>query len=212
VEKPVKKTNLTTLPQRFIDFHHRYRGHFDSKNTLSFCFCVKLSEGAHAGHPKKHGTHGRTPVIGGAKCDDQRFSPMLPGGLNGTVKRCRINVAQRGHQLLGGDESCLLLDESGFEKKGEHSVGVARQWNGRLGQVDNCQVGVFAALGRGTRATLIDYRTLSAGEDGAKTASRAAKMAGIPEAFHLSKHKSNWPWTWSDINANKVFQFGLGGC
>src|SRR3954447_12497800 len=36
-----------------------------------------------------------------------------------------------------------IVDESGFSKKGEHSAGVARQYNGRLGKEDNCQVGVF---------------------------------------------------------------------
>src|SRR4051812_9111104 len=36
-----------------------------------------------------------------------------------------------------------VVDESGFAKKGEHSAGVARQYNGRLGKEDNCQVGVY---------------------------------------------------------------------
>ena len=36
-----------------------------------------------------------------------------------------------------------MIDESGFEKKGEQSAGVQRQWCGRLGKVENCQVGVF---------------------------------------------------------------------
>ena len=36
-----------------------------------------------------------------------------------------------------------VIDESGFAKKGNHSAGVARQHNGRLGKEDNCQVGVF---------------------------------------------------------------------
>jgi len=60
--------------------------------------------------------------------------------------------------LLGGGESVLLFDESAFEKKGCASAGVARQWNGRLGKVDNCQVGVFATLCRGELASLIDVR------------------------------------------------------
>ena len=36
-----------------------------------------------------------------------------------------------------------VIDESGFEKAGTESVGVARQWCGRLGKVENCRVGVF---------------------------------------------------------------------
>jgi SRSO17 transposase len=68
-------------------------------------------------------------------------------------------VAMQADGLLGGtDESALLIDESGITKKGNKSVGVARQWNGRLGKVDNCQVGVYAALSRGPLATLIDTR------------------------------------------------------
>ena len=55
-------------------------------------------------------------------------------------------------------DTCLLIDESAFSKKGKKSVGVARQWNGRLGKVDNCQVAVFAALGCQDKMTLIDTR------------------------------------------------------
>ncbi|MBE0437653.1 MAG: transposase, partial [Methylomicrobium sp.] len=57
--------------------------------------------------------------------------------------------------LLGGNDAVLLFDESAIAKKGEASAGVARQWNGRLGKVDNCQVGVFGALGKGDRVALI---------------------------------------------------------
>src|SRR5271167_638295 len=42
-------------------------------------------------------------------------------------------------------EAVLVVDGSGFPKKGTASCGVARQWCGRLGKVDNCQVGVFLA-------------------------------------------------------------------
>ena len=59
-------------------------------------------------------------------------------------------VATEADRHLGGSEdSCLLLDESSFQKKGCKSVGVARQWSGRLGKVENCQVAVFAALAQG---------------------------------------------------------------
>lgn len=46
---------------------------------------------------------------------------------------------------LGHPEGVLVTDESGFPKKGDKSVGVARQWCGRLGKTENCQVGVFLA-------------------------------------------------------------------
>jgi len=68
-------------------------------------------------------------------------------------------VAVEADRHLGGSaDSCLLLDESSFQKKGTKSVGVARQWSGRLGKVDNCQVAVFAALAQGASSTLLDTR------------------------------------------------------
>lgn len=68
-------------------------------------------------------------------------------------------VAGKADTLLGADRGVgLYIDESAFQKKGDKSVGVARQWNGRLGKQDNCQVGVFGALGRGDRVSLIDAR------------------------------------------------------
>jgi SRSO17 transposase len=50
-----------------------------------------------------------------------------------------------------------VVDESGFAKKGEHSAGVARQHNGRLGKEDNCQVGVFLVGVTPGGAALLDH-------------------------------------------------------
>lgn len=55
-----------------------------------------------------------------------------------------------------GHSAALVFDESAFAKKGEKSVGVARQWNGRLGKTENSQVGVFAALVRDRACALVD--------------------------------------------------------
>jgi len=52
----------------------------------------------------------------------------------------------------------LVIDESAFAKKGTHSVGVRRQHNGRLGKVDNCQVGVFLAYATPAGTALADHR------------------------------------------------------
>lgn len=68
-------------------------------------------------------------------------------------------VALDADRHLGGTpDSGLIIDESSIPKKGKKSVGVARQWCGRLGKIDNCQTGVYASLVHGTSATIIDCR------------------------------------------------------
>lgn len=68
-------------------------------------------------------------------------------------------VGRDTSDLLGPHpDNFLLVDESYYSKKGKKSVGVARQWNGRLGKVDNCQVGVFTALGRDSYINFTDVR------------------------------------------------------
>ena len=46
---------------------------------------------------------------------------------------------------LGEPNGVLMVDETGFLKKGTHSSGVQRQYSGTAGRVENCQVGVFMA-------------------------------------------------------------------
>jgi len=46
---------------------------------------------------------------------------------------------------MGDPNGMLFFDESGFVKKGKNSIGVAKQYCGSIGKVENCQVGVYAA-------------------------------------------------------------------
>src|SRR3989441_11358470 len=59
---------------------------------------------------------------------------------------------------MGDPEGVLMFDESGFVKKGTDSVGVARQYCGSLGKVENSQVGVFAAYASCHGYALVDKR------------------------------------------------------
>ncbi len=59
---------------------------------------------------------------------------------------------------LADSEGVFVLDPSGFPKKGADSCGVDRQWCGRLGKVDNCQVGVFLAYASRHGKALLDTR------------------------------------------------------
>lgn len=99
-------------------------------------------------------------------------------------------VAVQADRHLGGAvDSCLLLDESAFAKKGDKSVGVARQWSGRLGKVDNCQVAVFACLAQGQSSTLIDAR-LYLPREWTNDPARCEK-AGVPEHEAVFRSKAD---------------------
>lgn len=97
-------------------------------------------------------------------------------------------VAQQADELLGGTlDSCLVIDETGMPKKGTKSVGAARQWCGQLGKVENCQVGVFAALAQGCGVALTDAR-LYLPKEWIRSPKRCQK-AGVPEADRVMKSK-----------------------
>ena len=73
---------------------------------------------------------------------------------------------------LADPDAVLVLDGSAFPKKGTESCGVARQWCGRLGKVDNCQVGVFLAIAAAGGHTLLDRRLYLPREWASDTARR----------------------------------------
>ena len=58
---------------------------------------------------------------------------------------CRDYVVEH----LGAADGILVIDETGFLKKGGKSAGVARQYSGTAGRVENCQIGVFLAYASG---------------------------------------------------------------
>ncbi|MCP5117680.1 MAG: IS701 family transposase [bacterium] len=61
-------------------------------------------------------------------------------------------------EALGCPDGVLVVDETGFLKKGTHSVGVARQYSGTAGRVENCQVGVFLGYASRFGQALVDRR------------------------------------------------------
>jgi SRSO17 transposase len=98
------------------------------------------------------------------------------------------HVAHDVDGFLGDDHSAgLLIDESGFEKQGKGSVGVSRQWLGRLGKVDNGQVAVFGALAKGQYAAPIDVR-LYLPEQWTHDPKRCEK-AGVPKGERVFRTK-----------------------
>lgn len=98
-------------------------------------------------------------------------------------------VARDADALLGDERRAgLYIDESSFLKKGHASVGVQRQWSGRAGKVENCQIGVYACLGRDQHTCLTDFR-LFLPEAWARDSARLDK-AKVPAEHrgHQTKH------------------------
>src|SRR5512147_3110523 len=96
--------------------------------------------------------------------------------------RCYV-IAQ-----LGDADGVLVLDETGFIKKGSKSVGVQRQYSGTAGRIENCQIGVFLGYAGRHGHALID-RALYLPERWAADRARRTR-AGVPEpAVFMTKPK-----------------------
>ena len=113
------------------------------------------------------------------------------------------------HQVadhLGHDDGVLVFDPSAFAKSGTESVGVARQWCGRLGKVDNCQVALYLGYVSAKGHTLVDMR-LYLPKEWTQDKTRLDK-AGVPPAQRgyrtrhqlalamLEKHGASLPHGW----------------
>jgi SRSO17 transposase len=83
----------------------------------------------------------------------QQFMSDSPWSAHAVIHQVQTELATTPALLHGG---MLILDESAEAKAGVHSAGAARQWNGRLGKVDLCQVGTFLAFASDTLWTWID--------------------------------------------------------
>jgi SRSO17 transposase len=88
----------------------------------------------------------------------------------------------------GRTDAVLVFDPSAFPKKGDASVGVQRQWCGRLGKVENCQVGIYLAYVTESEQTLVDFR-LYLPKEWAKDRKRR-KWCGVPKGIrYRTRHQ-----------------------
>ena len=96
----------------------------------------------------------------------------------GAVRDDLIRYVQ---EHLGTPEGVLIVDETGFLKKGTKSCGVARQYSGTAGRVENCQVGVFLAYAGPKGHALID-RALYLPKEWTDDRARC-RVAGVPKTI-----------------------------
>ncbi len=117
-------------------------------------------------------------------------------------------VGELVHQVasaLGDNDAVLVFDPSAHAKKGTESVGVQRQWCGRLGKVENCQVGIYLGYVSRQEHALVDVR-LYLPQSWASDKKRR-KKAGVPKEVRfrtrhqlalemLDEHGSSLPHSW----------------
>jgi len=114
-------------------------------------------------------------------------------------------LARQVGETLCEPDGVLALDPSAFPKKGSHSVGVKRQWCGRLGKVENCQVGVFLAYVSRREQALVNMRLYLPKEW--TNDRRQRKECGVPRGVRyqtrqhmalemLEEHGSLLPHSW----------------
>lgn len=77
-------------------------------------------------------------------------------------------------ETLGASDSVLVLDETGFIKKGQHSAGVQRQYSGTAGRIKNSQIGVFLLYARQAMPFWIVFSTCP------NPGHRIANVVGVP--------------------------------
>jgi len=86
-------------------------------------------------------------------------------------------------QHLGAPQGILIVDETGFLKKGTKSAGVARQYTGTAGTIENCQIGVLLAYASARGRTLLD-RELYLPKEWTADSTRC-REAGIPDTIEF---------------------------
>jgi SRSO17 transposase len=92
-------------------------------------------------------------------------------------------LAEQVGRRLGAADGVIVFDPSAFAKEGDKSAGVARQWCGRLGKVENCRVGVYMGYVSSVEHALVNFR-LYLPEEWAKDRGRR-KEAGVPKEIRF---------------------------
>jgi len=174
------------MGQRFVRFCDRFGGYFRRQTRTVETTVQHDLRGLLQAETKK--MERMEEVLPEA---DHQALPHMRSESAGAEPAVLDPVAQDANRRLGDQADCsLIIDESGFPKTGRHGVGVGRQWCGQLGTVENGQVGVFAALGCGTQATLIDER-LFLPEAWTQDPKRG-QAARIPATHRDCKRQHDW--------------------
>jgi SRSO17 transposase len=153
------RAQLTTFVQRYLPLFAR---------TEHRCHAQTLLHGKLSGLQRKT----TEPIAALAKQKRRPLQHFLGAGLWSDAP-VRTELRRHVRQELAHPQAVLVLDGHGVPKKGDDSCGVARQWCGRLGKVENCQVGYYLAYVAPRGKALVDARLYLTAERAADTEHRA---------------------------------------
>ncbi len=92
-------------------------------------------------------------------------------------------------EYLGEEDGLVIMDGTGFPRKGTESVGLARQYCNETGKVDNCQVGIYLAYASSRGYTLLDRRLYLPEEWFSPAYTERRQRCGVPEDLAFSTHQ-----------------------
>lgn len=167
-------TDLDRVYASFLRFHARFAPHFGRREAKERS--EQYLRGLLVQRSERRSAENLAEVIAGATPRTlQLFLSASPWSTLPVLDELQAYVGKR----LGEAESTFIVDETGFKKQGKKSVGVARQYSGTLGKVDNCQIGVFLTYASAKGHATVDAR-LFLPEVWTQDRARC-RAAGVPE-------------------------------
>ncbi len=158
----------------FVNFHARFAPHFGRREARERS--EQYLRGLLVQRNERRSAENLAEAIPGATARTlQMFVSDSTWSSTSVVNELQAYVGER----LAEPEATFIVDETGFAKQGKKSVGVARQYSGTLGKVDNCQIGVFLTYASRRGHATVDAR-LFLPEVWTQDPERC-RAAGVPE-------------------------------
>lgn len=162
------KPELDTFLERYLPLFGRDENHEHAQRFV---------HGLLGGQERRNTENIAEAIEGGVVRTMQKFIAQAVWDDREVLREVRRHVSE----ALGDEAGTVNVDETGFAKKGEKSVGVKRQYSGTLGRVENCQIGVFANYCSAKGHTMLDRR-LFLPTEWAEDAARRDE-AGVPASI-----------------------------
>lgn len=186
-ELELNPKQIADFEKQLISYHSIYSPLFYRKEQRDWS--LKYMQGLYLNLPRKSIEPIALNVEGGNVRQMQHFIGFGKWDDDPFIEEHQSLVAKE----LGSDDGVLIVDESDFPKKGDESVGVARQYCGVLGKIANCQAGVFVGYASEKGHALLDRKLYMPEKWFADEFEEKRKKCGVPDDLNFKK-KTELAW------------------